>query len=158
MEPSGDIARIREAPLSASHFETGIRMPIDTHVRVAAWLHIALGVLWVCILAFFGLFFGAMGALVGATASSSDAGVLAWIAGFGITLLLFVLVFPVLEIVGGVMLLKGSTAGRVITIVFSVLELINIPFGTIVGVYSLWALLREIPQPVVVQPGTPQPY
>ena len=138
-------------------------MPIiDTHVRVAAWLHIALGVLWVCILAFFALFFGAMGALVGATANASDASVFAWIAGFGVTLLLFALAFPVLEIVGGVMLLKGSTAGRVITIVFSVLELINIPFGTIVGVYSLWALLREVPQPVptpvVVQPGTPQPY
>ena len=143
MEPSGDIARIREAPLSASHFKTGIRMPIDTHVRVAAWLHIALGVLWVCILAFFGLFFGAMGALVGATASGSDAGVLA---------------FPVLEIVGGVMLLSGSTAGRVITILFSVLELINVPFGTVVGIYSLWALLREIPQPMIVQPGVPQSY
>jgi hypothetical protein len=138
-------------------------MPIiDTHVRVAAWLHIALGVLWVCILAFFALFFGAVGALVGATANASDASIFAWIAGFGVTLLLFALVFPVLEIVGGVMLLKGSTAGRVITIVFSVLELINIPFGTIVGVYSLWALLREVPQPmpmpVVVQPGTSQPY
>jgi hypothetical protein len=162
MELAGDMARIRETPLSASHPQTGIRMPIDTHVRVAAWLHIALGVLWVCILAFFGLFFGAIGALVGATANALDAGVLAWIAGFGVTLLLFVLVFPVLEIVGGAMLLKGSTAGRVITIVFSILELINIPFGTIIGLYSLWALLREIPQPVpaavVVQPGTSQPY
>ena len=138
-------------------------MPIiDTHVRVAAWLHIALGVLWVCIVGFFGLFFGAMGAFVGAKANAADAGVLAWIAGFGVTLLLFTLAFPVLEIVGGAMLLKGSTAGRVITIVFSVLELINIPFGTIVGVYSLWALLRETAQPVagpvVVQPGAPQAY
>jgi hypothetical protein len=156
MAPSDGIARIREAPSSASHLENGIRMPIDTHVRVAAWLHIALGVLWVCVLAFFGLFFGAMGAFVGAAASGSDAGVLAWIAGFGASLLLFLLVFPVLEIVGGALLLKGSTAGRVITIVFSILELVNIPFGTIVGVYSLWALLRETPPQVVVAP--PQAY
>jgi hypothetical protein len=137
-------------------------MPIDTHVRVAAWLHIALGAIWVCVLAFFGLFFGAFGAFVGASAHGTDAGLLAWIAGFGVALFLFALAFPVLEIVGGVMLLGGSTAGRVITIVFSVLELINIPFGTIIGVYSLWALLREVPQPlstpVVVQPAAPQPY
>jgi hypothetical protein len=154
------LASIRQTttPPPAPHLETGLHMPIDTHVRVAAWLHIALGVLWVCILAFFGLFFGAMGAFAGATASGSEAGVLAWIAGFGITLLLFVLAFPVLEIVGGALLLTGSTAGRVITIVFSVLELVNIPFGTIVGVYSLWALLREIPQPGGVEPGATQAY
>jgi hypothetical protein len=152
----------------ASNPQTGNRMPIDTHVRVAAWLHIALGVLWVCILAFFGLAFGAFGALFGASMHGSDAGILAWIAGFGVALLLFLLVFPVLEIVGGAMLLSGSTAGRVITIVFSVLELINIPFGTIIGVYSLWALLRELPQPVpmpmpmpasgVVHPESSQPF
>ena len=133
-------------------------MPIDTHVRVAAWLHIALGALWVCFLVFMGLFFGALGAVAGSTASAADAGVLAWVGGFGVALLLFALAFPVLEIVGGAMLLKGSTAGRVITIVFSVLELINIPFGTIVGAYSLWVLLREIPRPMGVQPGAPQPY
>ena len=115
-----------------------------------------------CIWGLFGLFFGVFGAIVGAAAHGQGAAVLAWIAGFGFTLLMFVLAFPVLEIVGGVMLLSGSTAGRVITILFSVLELINVPFGTVVGIYSLWALLREIPQPVqtpmVVQPGTPQPY
>jgi len=137
-------------------------MPIDTHVRVAAWLHIALGAIWVCMLAFVGLFFGAFGAIMGASAHGSNAGILGWIAGFGVVLFLFIAAFPVLEIVGGVMLLGGSTAGRVITIVFSVLELINVPFGTVVGIYSLWALLREVPQPmpasVVVQPGTPQPY
>ena len=136
-------------------------MPIDTHVRVAAWLHIALGTFWVCILAFFGLFIGGLGAFIGASAQGSDAGVLAWIASFGLVVFLFIAAFPVLEIIGGLMLLGGSTAGRVITIVFSVLELINIPFGTAIGIYSLWALLREPPSLVpaaAVPPGAPQRY
>ena len=137
-------------------------MPIDTHVRVAAWLHIALGILWVSIGLFFGLFFGAFGALMGAASHGSATGIVALIAGFGFALFLIVMAFPVLEIVGGVLLLRGSPAGRVITIVFSVLELINFPFGTAVGVYSLWALLRELPAqaPVasVVQQGSVQPY
>ena len=120
-------------------------MPIDTHVRVAAWLHIALGILWVSIGLFFGLFFGAFGALMGAASHGSATGIVALIAGFGFALFLIVMAFPVLEIVGGVLLLRGSPVGRVITIVFSVLELINFPFGTAVGVYSLWALLREVP-------------
>jgi len=136
-------------------------MPIDTHVRVAAWLHIALGVLWVGIGAIVGILFGAFGAFMGAAANGSATGILALIAGFGVALFLIIIAFPVLEIVGGVLLLRGSPAGRVITIVFSVLELINIPFGTAVGIYSLWALLREVPPAplgAVVPQGSAQPY
>ena len=136
-------------------------MPIDTHVRVAAWLHIALGVLWVGIGAIVGILFGAFGAFMGAAANGSATGILALIAGFGVALFLIIIAFPVLEIVGGVLLLRGSPAGRVITIVFSVLELINIPFGTAVGIYSLWALLREVPPAplgAVVAQGSAQSY
>ena len=131
-------------------------MPIDIHVRIAAWLHIALGILWVSIGLFIGLFFGAFGAFMGAAAHGSATGVLALIAGFGVVLFLIVMAFPVLEIVGGVLLLRGSPAGRVITIVFSVLELINIPFGTAIGVYSMWALLRELPPSAPVAAVMPQ--
>ena len=31
-------------------------------------------------------------------------------------------------------------------IVFSALSLLNIPIGTAIGAYSLWALLRAVPQ------------
>ena len=136
-------------------------MPIDTHVRIAAWFHIVLGVIAACALGCVALFFGVFGAAVGASAQGSEAGVLGWIAGFGVVLLLVFMAFPVLEIVGGVMLLGGSAAGRIITIVFSILSLINIPIGTAIGIYSLWALLREVPQPApaaaAMEPGV-RPY
>jgi hypothetical protein len=132
-------------------------MPVDIHVRVAAWLHVALGVIAACVLGIVGLSFGVFGAAAGASAHGQDAGVLGWIAGFGVALLLLLMAFPVLEIVGGVLLLGGSAAGRIITIVFSILSLINIPIGTAIGAYSLWALLREQTKPappvVVVEPG-----
>jgi hypothetical protein len=128
-------------------------MPIDTHVRVAAWLHIALGILWVGVGAIVGLLFGAFGAFMGAAANGSATGILALIAGFGFVVFLIIMAFPVLEIIGGVLLLRGSPAGRAITIVFSVLELINIPFGTAIGIYSLWALLRAVPQPALAPVG-----
>ena len=138
-------------------------MPIDTHVRVAAWLHIVLGAIAVCVLGVLGMIFGVFGAAaVGASTHSADAGILGWIAGFGLMLFLVILAFPVLEIVGGVMLLGGSPAGKIITIIFSVLGLLNIPIGTAVGIYSLWALLREIPPSTppsaIVAPGTPARY
>ncbi len=130
-------------------------MPLDPHARVVAWLHIALGVFWVGVIALIGLFFGAFGAFVGSQVHGEDAGILAWIAGFGASVLLFAMAFPALEIVGGILLLGGSPAGKAITIIFSVLELINVPVGTVIGVYSLWALLREVPPQaaVRVEPG-----
>lgn len=130
---------------------------IDTHVRVAAWLHIVQGALAVCVIVFLGMIFGFAGAAAGASAQGRDANILAWVASFGVALFAFILAFPLLEIVGGVMLLGGRSAGRVVTLVFSVLGLINIPIGTAIGAYSLWALLREAPpapaDAVVVQPG-----
>ena len=131
-------------------------MVIDTHVRVAAWLHIALGAIAVCVLGLVGMMFGVFGAAVGASAHGSDASVLGWIAGLGATVFLVIAAFPMLEIVGGVMLLNASPAGKVITIVFSVLGLINIPIGTVVGIYSLWALLREVPQTMPTAMSMPQ--
>jgi hypothetical protein len=135
-------------------------MPIDTHVRVAAWLHIVMGALVVAFFAFIGLAVSAAGAF--GISQGLQPGIAAWIAGFGVLVFGFFIAFAALEIVGGVLLLRGSPAGRVITIIYSVLSLLNIPIGTVVGIYSLWALLRAVPQPVAVpvaaHPGTAQPY
>jgi hypothetical protein len=121
-------------------------MPIlDTHVRVAAWLHIALGALSTAILLLVALAFGAFGAFA---ATQPQGGIVGWVLGFGVLLVGFFVAIAALEVVGGVLLLRGSTAGRVITIIYSVLGLLGFPFWTIVSVYSLWALLREVPEPV----------
>lgn len=135
-------------------------MPLDTHVRTAAWLHIVLGALAVCALGIVGLFFGAFGAVAMSAAShGANAGILGWIAGFGAVLFLFVMAFPALEIVGGVLLLGGSPVGRVLTLLFSVLNLLNVPVGTAIGLYSLWALLREVPPSAMSMPsGSARPY
>jgi len=144
-------------------------MPLDIHVRVAAWLHIAMGAITAGAIGLFALFFGAFGMAAGAAGVASMAdhqaqagGILAWIAGLGVVFFLFLMAFPVLEIVGGVMLLSGKPAGRVITIVFSILGLLGFPVGTGIGIYSLWALLRTPPQSpllVVVAPaGDLRPY
>ena len=128
-------------------------MPIDTHVRVAAWLHIVMGALAVSTLLFIGLAFGAFGAFMASAANDPHAsGMLAWIGGFGATLLIFFIGLAALEIAGAAMLLSGNGGGRVLTIIFSILALVNFPIGTVIGVYSLWALLRQVPVVVVPAP------
>jgi len=132
-------------------------MPIDTHVRVAAWLHIVVGALAVSTLLFIGLAFGAFGAFMVSAAHDAHAtGVFALIGSVGATFLIFFIGLAALEIAGAAMLLGGSPAGRALTILFSVLSLLNFPIGTIIGVYSLWALLRQVPVAPVV-PVAPAP-
>jgi hypothetical protein len=127
-------------------------MTLDTHARVAAALHIVLAGLSLLVLLVIGALVGAFGASMGVERQVAE-----WVGGIGMILVVSFAVIALLEIVGAVMLLRGSDSGRVITLVFSVLHLLNIPFGTAVGAYSLWALLREPPKPVAaplgVQPG-----
>jgi hypothetical protein len=138
-------------------------MPIfDTHTRVAACLHIVVATLALLVLLVLAAIVGAFGALgpgVGIDHQVAD-----WVGGLGILLIGLFALLPILEIIGAVMLLRGNDTGRIFTIIFSVLSLINIPIGTAVGVYSLWALLREKPQgppaplPTPLQAGARQPY
>ena len=134
-------------------------MPLfDTHTRIAACLHILLAALALLVLLVLAAIVGAFGALgpdIGIDHRIAD-----WVGGVGILLIVLFALLPILEIVGAVMLLRGSDTGRVFTIAFSVLHLINIPFGTAVGVYSLWALLREKPQlpPVPMPDAARQPF
>ena len=46
-------------------------------------------------------------------------------------------------IIAGIGLLKFRPWARILTIVLSALNLMNIPFGTILGVYGLWVMLSD---------------
>ena len=118
-------------------------MNLDTHARAAAVLHIVLASLSLLVLAVIGALvgaFGAFGASFGIEREIAD-----WVGGIGMILVTSFATVAVVEIVGAVLLLRGNESGRVITLVFSVLHLLNVPFGTAVGAYSLWALLRAVP-------------
>ena len=125
-------------------------MTLDTHSRVAAVLHIVLASLSLLVLLAIGALvgaFGAYGASMGVERQIAE-----WVGGIGMILVASFAVIALLEIVGAVLLLRGNDSGRVITLAFSVLHLLNIPFGTAVGIYSLWALLRQSPEPVMTRP------
>ena len=127
-------------------------MPIDTHVRVAAVLHIVMAAFALLVLAAIGAMvgaFGAFGASMGVQREVAEV-----VGGVGMILVLAFAVIVVTEILGAVLLLRGSESGRLITIVFSGLALLIIPIGIAIGAYSLWALLRKGPQPM---PSSAQP-
>ena len=60
-----------------------------------------------------------------------------------ISLPLLVGFLSTLGLVGGIGLLAYKTWARYLVIVVSALGCLNIPFGTIKGVYALWVLLQD---------------
>ena len=111
----------------------------ETHVSIVAWLHVGLSILGFCVAALVFLFFVVVGLLLAADEAAS-LGILA-VIGTVVGGFLFLLSVP--GLVGGIGLLKRQDWARLLVIIISVLHLFNVPVGTAVGVYSLWALTRQ---------------
>ncbi|HPG37999.1 MAG TPA: hypothetical protein PLP19_06655 [bacterium] len=51
--------------------------------------------------------------------------------------------FSIPGIIGGWGLLKKKKWARIVLLILGALNLLNIPFGTVLGGYTLWALLQD---------------
>jgi hypothetical protein len=54
-----------------------------------------------------------------------------------------IIVFAVAGIIGAVGVLKRKEWGRITLLIVSFFSLFSIPFGTILGIYSIWVLLND---------------
>jgi hypothetical protein len=126
------------------------------HVRVIAWLHVVFGALGLCVAVAMLVLFGGIAGLVGLTGHSPDARVAIPILGVVGSVLAFVIALVSLPgLIAGIGLLNLRPWARILTIILSALHLLNVPLGTALGVYSLWALLsaegaRLFEQPAVL--------
>ena len=63
------------------------------------------------------------------------------IVGPLVAFFIFLLSLP--GLIGGIWLLQYKEWARILTIVVGVLGLLNIPFGTALGIYTLWVLFNK---------------
>jgi hypothetical protein len=56
---------------------------------------------------------------------------------------ILILTFSIIGIIGAVGVLKKKEWGRIIMLVTSFFNLIRMPLGTVLGVYSIWVLLND---------------
>ena len=56
---------------------------------------------------------------------------------------IIIFVFSIIGIIGSVGVIKRKEWGRITLLVISFFNLLHIPLGTILGVYSIWALLND---------------
>jgi len=115
---------------------------MQQHIKILAILNIVYGAMaafaGVIVMVVFGGLAGFAG-MSGEQDALAGAGVLSVIGGM-IVLFLFVLAAP--SIIAGVGLLKYRSWARMLTIVLSALHLLSVPFGTALGIYGLWVLLK----------------
>ena len=107
---------------------------MDQHCKIAAALHVAVAGISLVLLCLVAATFGLMYAKLQVPAFTS-----------GIATVLFgmFMLIALTELIAGICFLRGFGAARAWLIGFSVVGLFYFPFGTAVGVYSLWAFLRE---------------
>ena len=116
---------------------------MEGHVRVLGVLHIvfgALGILGAIVV------LGVFGGIAGIVGASGDADARTAVPILGIVagaIAVFVLVLSLPGVIAGIGLLQYREWARVVTIVLSALDLLNVPFGTALGVYGLWVLLNQ---------------
>ncbi len=131
-----------------------------THIRVIAWLHIVFGALGLCAALLALLFFGGLAGIVGMSGHSGDSRVAMPILGIlgGVAFVVLAAV-SIPGLVAGIGLLSFRSWARILTIILSAVHLLNVPLGTALGVYGLWALLSnegsrlfDQPPPLVEQP------
>ncbi len=113
------------------------------HVKVLGILHIVLGALSVIGGLAVMMIFGGIAGIVGMADRGGEGAfiaipILGSIGGL-IFLLLMLLGLP--GIIAGWGLLNFRPWARILTIVLSAIDLLNVPFGTALGVYGLWVLL-----------------
>ncbi len=110
---------------------------MDQHFKIVAVLQIV-----------YGAFFLAIGLIIfvivaGAGALSGDRNAMLVTGTVGLIIGGLFVIFSIPSIIGGIGVLKRREWGRIVTIILSFIHLLNFPIGTIVGAYSIWALLSE---------------
>ena len=117
---------------------------MDAQVKIVAILHIVFGALGLLMALLMLLIFGSVTAIVGVSAPGDEAmiamPIIATIGGFFFFL---IIVTSVPGLIGGIVLLSHQQWARILVIVLSILNLVNFPFGTALGVYSLYVMLSQ---------------
>jgi hypothetical protein len=114
---------------------------IGQHVMILGWLHIAGSVIFLAIAAFLFILLTGIGVATRDTEAVAVLGVVAT----AVSALLTLLALP--GLLAGIGLLMRKNWARVLAIVVGILNLVNIPIGTVIGVYTLWVLLQNSATP-----------
>jgi hypothetical protein len=109
---------------------------MQKHITILAALHIAYN--GIALLGAIIIFL----AIVGGGLLSGDAEAIWITAGIGTLVAVILLIVAAPGLIGGVVLLKRISWARILVLIIGCLNLLNFPFGTALGVYTIWVLIQ----------------
>jgi hypothetical protein len=132
------------------------------HVTVLGVLYIVLGAMGMIGAFVILLVFGGAAGIVGTVAEQEPGAEIAVpiVAAVGLGLFVLITILSVPGIIAGIGLIKFRPWARILALVLSAINLLQIPLGTIVGAYGLWVLLSTETEAVfkrteIAQPSAP---
>jgi hypothetical protein len=116
---------------------------METHLKVLGALQIAFGAIGLMAALLLVFLFGGAAGIVGASGDPRASIAVPIIGLTGMALVTFLLVTSLPSVIIGIGLLRLRPWARIAGMVLSIIGLMMIPFGTIVGVYGLWVLFSK---------------
>jgi len=116
---------------------------METHVKVLGALQIAMGAFGLVGALALVLIFGVASRAVGLSGDPDAAFALPIIGITGVALVSFLVALSLPNVVVGIGLIQRRPWARIGGIVLSILGMMMIPFGTILGVYGVWVLFSK---------------
>ncbi len=114
---------------------------MDKHVTVVAVLNLIFGALG-CFAALILFVIIAGGGLLGSVLSNEA--LPAFVTGaVGTVIAMLITLFSVPKIIGGIGLLNRKPWARILMLILGFLGLLNIPFGTVLGIYTIWVMMND---------------
>jgi hypothetical protein len=110
---------------------------MEKHVNVVAALHIGLSIFGIVIALIIGVVLGLVGGFIEDPVANKILPIIATVA------IWVVIIFSIPGIIAGIGLFKRKEWARILTLILSVIKLMNIPIGTAVGAYSIWVLVQD---------------
>ncbi|MBN1482688.1 hypothetical protein EH223_11910 [candidate division KSB1 bacterium] len=110
---------------------------MEAHIKVVGLINIVFGILGLFIAGILFIVIAGGGIISGDPTAMTITSIVA-VALSGIFS-----VFAIPEIIAGWGILKLKSWGRILGVIVAILDLINIPIGTIFGIYALWVLMNE---------------
>ena len=121
---------------------------MEKHVTVLGILYIAFSVLGLLLAVII------FTAIVGGGMISGDSEAMAITAVVGPVIALFFVLLSAPGLIGGIYLLKHRPWARILVLVLGFINLIEIPIGTALGIYTIWVLFKT----ETVDLFTPSPF
>ncbi len=110
---------------------------MEKHIQLLGSLYIAFSIIGILIALIVFVF------VVGGGLLSGEEEAIAVTSIVGTVLAFFFILFSIPGLIGGIGLLKMKPWSRMLVLVLGFLNLMNIPFGTALGIYTIWALLQD---------------